>query len=67
MEGDFQLAILWGSSSGEFPWRIGDWVEEIRSLAAYLSPSFQHVCESNFAANALVRTSSSRTDLTFDV
>lgn len=64
----FQLAVLWGSSKREYPWRIANWVEEIRSLSNLLSVSFQHVVhEFNIVADVLARNGVSRTFLVFDV
>lgn len=68
VEGDSQLAILRGSSGGEYPWLLANWVEEIHSLYASLSLSFQHVVhESNVVADALARADASCTRLAFDV
>lgn len=68
VEGDSNLAVLWGLSSHAYPWRLADWVEEICSISTYLSLSFHHVlCDSNSVANFLAGVGVSRTNLAFDV
>lgn len=62
MGGHPQLVILWGSSCGEYPWCIADWVEEIHSSSAYLALLFQHVVlESNIVDGNLAKAGASRT------
>lgn len=68
MKRDSQLTLSWGSSLGNYPWRLVDWVEEIKYFSAYLCISFRYVlCESNSLADALSKDGASHTELAFDV
>lgn len=66
VEGDYFLAIQWDSSSMSYPWRLADWMEEIRSISSMMPFSFAHVYrETNMLADAIAKDGASRTSSAF--
>lgn len=59
IEGDSFFAIKLGAGKASYPWRLANWVEEVRYISSQLSYIFIHVIRgANEATNMLAREGS---------
>ena len=67
-EGDSYSAIQWGSIEASIPWRLLDWVEEVKDIFSRLGASFHQIFrEVNVMADALAKEGVFHTSIPFDV
>ena len=68
IEGDSFSVIQWGSRKTSYPWRLADWMEEVKDISFQLDVSFHHIFrKANEMAAGLAKVGVSLDSISFDV